>query len=200
MAVKKGLAALQAGEDGNLQVAFPGDGAPGTVPEMNPIQFGGVAQSTEPDSTADGQVVRPWFDEVGRLVTRNDGALSPATDAVAQGADAASAGALDVLVTDALVATKVEIKASAGRLHFVHVYNPNAFAVWVHFYDALAANVTVGTTTRKLTLGVPASVDRAFVLPVPVGFATGITHAATKTNATGSTAPDAGLSVSVGYK
>lgn len=94
--------------------------------------------------------------------------------------------------------TKTAVKASSGRLHDIHVYNPNTAAVFVQFYDALSAGVTVGTTTPKKTIIVPplGIIDRSLVPPWL--FSTGITIAAT-TTVGGSTDPTSDLVINLEY-
>lgn len=60
----------------------------------------------------------------------------------------------------ALSSTDVQAQvASAAGLYIrgFNIINPNSTDVYVKFYDALAADVTVGTTTPALTLFVPAN-------------------------------------------
>lgn len=187
--------------DNPLPTTLVGGAAPGEVPAANPVLLGSIAAATPPSDTADGQVVYVFVDPKGRVHTVNDGSLDPATDALALGASASSPGSLETHLSDALVATAVAVKATGGRLHLLYVENPNAFKCWVHFYDVAAAGVTVGSTTRKYTFPIPASYAGPILVgPVPIGFATAIAIAATKTDATGSTAPDTGLGVFIGYK
>lgn len=61
---------------------------------------------------------------------------------------------------------------------------------YVHFYDAAAANVIVGTTVPKLTIGLAALTTLAQAFPVPIIFRSGICIAATTTIA-GDDAPGA---------
>ena len=84
-----------------------------------------------------------------------------------------------------------------------NIINPNSTDVYVKFYDALADNVTVGTTTPILTLLVPAngSVFEAYeVNKVVAFFGTAITLAAVTGLADSSTtAPSTGVHVSFQY-
>ena len=77
-----------------------------------------------------------------------------------------------------------QIKATAGRVYWIHVINLSAAVLYLKFYNKTAANVTVGTTVPDLTFPVPSNggTDGAgFVLPIPNGivFNTAITIAAT---------------------
>lgn len=77
-----------------------------------------------------------------------------------------------------------EIKGSAGQLYWVHAMNLTASVVYLKFYNATAASVTVGTTVPDLTFPIPTQGDTngaGFTLSIPNGaaFGTAITVAAT---------------------
>lgn len=55
--------------------------------------------------------------------------------------------------------TEDDIKTSAGKLFWVHVMNLSASVRYIKFYNATAANVTVGTTTPVLSFPVPTMAD-----------------------------------------
>jgi hypothetical protein len=79
--------------------------------------------------------------------------------------------------------TEEEVKASAGQVYSAVITNTSTGTRFVKFYNATAANVTVGTTTPVITIGVPgnATDDTAMVWNPPMGivFDTAITVAAT---------------------
>lgn len=75
--------------------------------------------------------------------------------------------------------TEEEIKATAGTLFGYYFSNSNAAARFLKFYNATAANVTVGTTTPVLTFYLPATSAGHVGLPYGVAFDTAITAAAT---------------------
>lgn len=56
----------------------------------------------------------------------------------------------------ALDETKRAVKAISGNLYGFTLINPNTETVYVKFYNAAAADVTVGTTTPFLVFAVPA--------------------------------------------
>lgn len=95
----------------------------------------------------------------------------------------------------ALSATKQAVVAAACALWGVNLINVNTSPVYLKCYDALAADVTVGTTTPVLTLVVPAGdgttpgalLITPDVLPVRA-FATGLTIACVTGLADNSTA------------
>lgn len=100
-----------------------------------------------------------------------------------------------------------QIKATAGQIFWIHAINMKATPLYLKFYNATAADVTVGTTVPVLTFAVPSqgSTNGAgFVLSVPSGipFDTAITVAATTGVADADTgAPGANeLILNLGYK
>ena len=101
----------------------------------------------------------------------------------------------------ALTNTDVTVKAAAGRVYSWYFKNPNTTdTVWVHFYNAIIANVTVGTTVPVWSVEVPAGGTNEFAFTVPLSFATGITLAATTSPLhTVSTAPTLPIQAFVGY-
>lgn len=77
-----------------------------------------------------------------------------------------------------------QIKASAGHIYWIHCMNLSAAVLYLKFYDATAANVTVGTTVPDLTFPIPTQGDTngaGFAISIPNGitFDTAITVAAT---------------------
>jgi hypothetical protein len=106
----------------------------------------------------------------------------------------------------ALKATATLVSANPCDLHGWHIANLDSVDAWLHLYDAATtASVTVGTTTPKITLWVPAaagidslSVSSAASQVGGVGFATGLVIAATTTLA-GSAAPTNGELVNLVY-
>lgn len=101
----------------------------------------------------------------------------------------------------ALTNTDVTVKASAGRVYSWYFKNSDATnTAWVHFYNALIASVTVGTTVPVWSVEVPAGGTNEFEFTIPLSFATGITLAATTSPLhTVSTAPTTTLQAYVGY-
>lgn len=71
--------------------------------------------------------------------------------------------------------TEEEVKATAGQLYFIHAMNMVATARYLKFYNATAANVTVGSTTPVLTLPIPANstTGAGFTVSIPQGLAFG---------------------------
>ena len=75
--------------------------------------------------------------------------------------------------------TEEEIKATAGNVYGYYVYNAAATAHYLKFYNATAANTTVGTTTPVATFPIPATSAANVSFDNPMGFGTAITVAAT---------------------
>ena len=89
----------------------------------------------------------------------------------------------------ALNATKVTVKASPGTLISMFIQNSTAAVEFVQVFNALAANVTVGTTTPTYVIPVPVTAQGGvtnFAPHIPIDHSTGIVIAATDA-ATGGT-------------
>lgn len=110
----------------------------------------------------------------------------------------ATATGLTAFRNAALTNTATTVKAAAGRVHYFDFYNPNAAVVFVNFYNALIANVTVGTTTPVWTIAVPPGVSRSDYLNSSISFATGISVSVTAA-VTGNTAPTTPILANVAY-
>lgn len=80
------------------------------------------------------------------------------------------------------------VKTSEGILYGYHLFNDSAGSIFVKLYDATVATVVVGTTTPKMTLGLPAGSGAVVHIPEGIRFRTAITIAAT----TGPTVADTG--------
>lgn len=102
--------------------------------------------------------------------------------------------------------TEDAVKASAGRIYWLHVMNMANAVRYLKFYNATVANVIVGTTTPVLSLPIPTLATTngmGFTMPIPNGlfFDTAITIAAVTGLADNSTgAPGANeVIVNLGY-
>ena len=108
---------------------------------------------------------------------------------------------LDVDETDSK-----DVKTSAGQLYGMWVTNTTTATIWVKFYNATAANTTVGSTTPVITVGVPGNtsddVSGLFSSANGITFDTAISVAATTGVADADTgAPSANaLIINVFYK
>ena len=90
---------------------------------------------------------------LGAKTAANSLSVTPASNATFT--LSAESGFLTVR-TQALTSTAQTIKTSNGSVMGWNFINVNSSAVYVKFYNALIANVTVGTTTPVLTVAVPA--------------------------------------------
>lgn len=101
--------------------------------------------------------------------------------------------------------TEDEIKGTAGQVYWISAINVSSAKLYLKFYNATAASVTVGTTTPVMTFPVPhnSANGGGFTLAIPNGiyFSTAITIAATTGVADNDTgAPGANeLIVNLGY-
>lgn len=96
----------------------------------------------------------------------------------------------------ALKDTVTAVKAGPGKITDNVLFNPNGSTIYVQFFDALAADVVLGTTPAKLSVAVPAG---ASVQGPRVGFYKAISIAATTTPG-GLTAPSTGAVVNLGVR
>jgi hypothetical protein len=99
----------------------------------------------------------------------------------------------------ALTSTVQAIKASAGSLKGYYIYNPNATAQFVQFYNTASGSVTVGTTNPLFMLTIPATSAANLWMPDGIAFATAISWAATST-AGGNGAPGTAMDAVAWYK
>lgn len=99
----------------------------------------------------------------------------------------------------ALTSTAQAIKASAGKLGGWYIYNPNSSAAYVNLYNVAHGSVTVGTTTPKLNLCIPATSGANLEMVNGITFDTAISVSATTTGG-GNTAPSTALEANFWYK
>lgn len=72
--------------------------------------------------------------------------------------------------------TEEDVKTSAGQVFSISAFNTTAAPLYLKFYNATAANVTVGSTTPVLTFVVPGNADSdgaGFIWNNDIGFAFG---------------------------
>lgn len=99
----------------------------------------------------------------------------------------------------ALSNTNSQVKNGAGTLGGYYIYNPNALVTYVQIYDTATGSITVGTTTPKLSYGIPPLSAANIEFTNGVNFATAICVAAT-TTATGATAPSTAVDCNFYFK
>ena len=93
-----------------------------------------------------------------------------------------------VYYNGALSATKAVPKAGPAVISAIHIYNPSDAVGYLQVFDALTANVTVGSTAPTFTFAVATVAAGTITFPAPLELATGCVVAFT-TTATGSSAP-----------
>lgn len=98
----------------------------------------------------------------------------------------------------ALTNTAQAIKASAGKLGGWYIYNPNSSAAYVNIYNIAQGSVTVGTSTPKLNLCIPATSAANLEMVNGITFDTAISVSATTTGG-GNTAPATALEANFWY-
>jgi len=90
-----------------------------------------------------------------------------------------TANGLSVFRSLDLDETEEDVKTSEGVLYGYYFYNANAALRYLKFYNATAANVTVGTTTPVMTLPLPPTTAGHVTFDDGVRFSTAICVAAT---------------------
>lgn len=227
-AVKAEDAAHTTGDTGIMALAVRSDtlaARAGTTGDYTPLQVDAQGAVYSRIVSSSGATIDPQTDDAaftaGTSIMSVVGGIAT-TDSV----DSGDAGAFAMTLARAIHATlktdtaggpsifrsldidesEEEIKASAGQIYWIHAVNLTADPVYLKFYNATAANVTVGTTTPVLTFPVVSqgTTDGAgFVFNVPQGipFGTAITVAATTGVADADTgAPGANACViNIGY-
>lgn len=94
-----------------------------------------------------------------------------------------TAGGLSIFRSLDIDETEEDVKTSAGQVYGIWVTNTATATRFVKFYNATAANVTVGTTTPVITIGIPGNssddVAGLFSSTMGIAFDTAICVAAT---------------------
>lgn len=67
----------------------------------------------------------------------------------------ATGTALTPFRNTALSSTPIQVKATAGRVHQYSLHNPNTAIAYFHIWNALPANITLGTTLPLFSIAVP---------------------------------------------
>jgi len=92
-------------------------------------------------------------------------------------------GGLSIFRSLDLDESEEEVKATAGQVYGVWFTNTATSTRWLKFYNATAANVTVGTTTPVITLALPGNtsddISGVFSSTHGIAFSTAISVAAT---------------------
>jgi hypothetical protein len=91
--------------------------------------------------------------------------------------------------------TEDDVKTSPGKVFGWYFYNDGASEVYVKLWNATAANVTVGSTAAKITLGIPAGSGANVLMETGINFDTAISVGATTGSATADTGAPAASQV-----
>jgi hypothetical protein len=110
----------------------------------------------------------------------------------------ATSGGLSV-ATGSIAATKTDVKTSAGQVYGWYIYNPNASVAYVQFFNATAANVTLGSTGPVYSIGIPATSAANVEFGNGIAHGTAISIAVTTTRA-GSTGTGSTVDFNIYYK
>jgi hypothetical protein len=106
--------------------------------------------------------------------------ISAGTNAIGNvGLIGRTTGGLSIFRSLDLDETEEEIKGSAGQLFGYACHNAAASTRYLKFYNATAANVTVGGTTPVITIPVPAGATANVSYEIGIAFGTAITAAVT---------------------
>lgn len=90
-----------------------------------------------------------------------------------------TSGGLTIFRSIDLDESEEDVKTSAGQLYGYYIFNAAAATRYVKFYNATAANTTVGTTTPVLTIPLPAGAAANVEFTQGIAFSTAICAAAT---------------------
>lgn len=181
----------------------------GTVTVANPVDNvtidGQVTIANPVTTVAVSNATFPVTDNGGSLTVDGTVTALPSGTQVVSGTVSTNAPALTTSSTSlisfrnaAVTNTPAQVKSGGGRVHQYHFGNPNSAVVFVHFYNALAANVTVGTTAPVASYMIAANSALDGFWPNSLNFSTGVTVAVT-TNAAGGTAPATPILCTLGY-
>lgn len=159
-----------------------------TIATSKVTSIGLLADETSTDSVDEGDIGLPRM----TLDRKQIVVLSPH----------ATGESLDTFFSIDLDETEEDIKATSGKIYGYYIYNSTAATLYVRFYNATAANTTVGTTAAILVIPVPAGAAANCSFPQGIGFSTALCAAATTgvaANDTGAPAANA-LVINVFYK
>jgi hypothetical protein len=97
------------------------------------------------------------------------------------------------------ITTSALVKAVNGEFFGYAVYNPNAAAVWVEWYNTKTAPTLGSTTNLLFQVAVPAGATVNVEFGNGIDFNTGI-YVGVATTATGAVAPATGLTITTVYR
>ena len=123
-------------------------------------------------------------------------ALPQATQVINQ--SVATTGGWTTYFNGLLSNTAISIKASAGAIGSINVFNPAGAVTYIQVFNVLVGSVTLGTTPPTASYGIAAGASRDIALGPGATYGTAIVVAATTTY-NGSTAPGTAAVINVQY-
>ena len=200
-AAQSGTWTVQPGNTANT-TAWKVDGSAVTQPVSGTVSVTGVATSAKQDTAQTAlDAIKTAVEILDNTVAGNEvqvDVLTMPTVAVTQSGTwtvqpgntanttpwlttptPATSGGLTIYRSIDLDETEEEVKGTAGQLFGWYLYNAAASVRYLKFYNATAANVTVGTTTPVLTIPVAAGAAANVEFSNGIAFGTAITAAAT---------------------
>lgn len=142
------------------------DDAPFTVASSKVNAIGLLADETSTDSVDEGDIGIP-------RMTLDRKAIATLYPSSTSGDGCSIFRSLDIDETEE------DVKTSAGNIYGYFFGNVATSVRYLKFYNATAANTTVGSTTPVLTFPLPASSSGHIAFPYPVSFSTAICVACT---------------------
>lgn len=164
-----------------------------TTNEIGPLQMDAAGRlkveafsgETLPVSLASLPALAAGTNGIGKL-TANSGvdigdvdvtSISAGTNAIGNvGLIGRTTGGMTIFRSIDIDESEEEVKATAGQVFSITAFNTTAAPLYLKFYNATAANTTVGTTTPVLTFLVPGNADSdgaGFVWNNDIGWAFG---------------------------
>ena len=200
-AAQSGTWTVQPGNTANT-TAWKVDGSAVTQPVSGTVSVTGVATSAKQDTAQTAlDAIKTAVEILDNTVAGNEvqvDVLTMPTVAVTQSGTwtvqpgntanttpwlttptPATSGGLTIYRSIDLDETEEEVKGTAGQLFGWYLYNAAASVRYLKFYNATAANVTVGTTTPVLTIPVAAGAAANVEFSNGIAFGTAITAAVT---------------------
>jgi hypothetical protein len=200
-AAQSGTWTVQPGNTANT-TAWKVDGSAVTQPVSGTVSVTGVATSAKQDTAQTAlDAIKTAVEILDNTVAGNEvqvDVLTMPTVAVTQSGTwtvqpgntanttpwlttptPATSGGLTIYRSIDLDETEEEVKGTAGQLFGWYLYNAAASVRYLKFYNATAANVTVGTTTPVLTIPVAAGAAANVEFSNGIAFGTAISAAVT---------------------
>ena len=200
-AAQSGTWTVQPGNTANT-TAWKVDGSAVTQPVSGTVSVTGVATSAKQDTAQTAlDAIKTAVEIIDNAVSGSEfqvDVLTMPTTAVSQSGTwtvqpgntanttpwlttptPATSGGLSVYRSIDLDESEEEVKATAGQLFGWYLYNAAASARYLKFYNATAANTTVGTTTPVLTIPVAAGAAANVEFSNGIAFGTAISAAVT---------------------